>query len=128
VKQILVVDDDLQIRELLSDVLQESYGVTLAANGREALVWIRQYPPDAIILDMRMPVMDGETFLLERRKQPACASVPVMVVSAEPRACQEGRRLGAEACIPKPFDVDVLLLGLASLLHRGTDPRSTDLT
>jgi two-component system chemotaxis response regulator CheY len=107
-KRILVVDDDPAVRRLLTEMLCERYAITLASNGAEALDSIRQQPPDAVVLDMMMPVMDGWTFLSAYRRQPASAEVPVVVVSGEPSACEDGRRLGARACVPKPFDVDRL--------------------
>src|SRR4051794_34318394 len=115
-KQILVVDDDPGVRELLQDVLRDEYTVTLATNGAEALASIRQDAPDAVVLDMMMPVMDGRAFLVARSGLPDCAAVPVMVVSAEPKACEVSRQLGAQACIAKPFDVDRLLQEVDHLL------------
>jgi two-component system, chemotaxis family, chemotaxis protein CheY len=113
-KRILVVDDDPAVRNMLTEVLQERYAVIEASNGAEALDAMRQGPPDAVVLDMVMPVMDGWTFLRAYRTQPRFAQVPVMVVSAEPTACEDSRRLGAQACVPKPFDLD----SLASALDR----------
>ncbi|HEY0583495.1 MAG TPA: response regulator [Chloroflexota bacterium] len=115
-KQILVVDDDPGVRELLRDVLSEDYAVALATNGVEAIASIRQEVPDAVVLDMMMPIMDGRSFLLACRRQPECADLRVMVVSAEPRACQDGQQLGAQACVPKPFDIDRLLKEIQRLL------------
>ena len=122
-KQILVVDDDPVMREVLHDVLSDDYAVTLATNGAEALASICHDAPDAVVLDMMMPVMDGRAFLMARRRLPSCAAVPVMVVSAEPRACVEGTRLGAQACVPKPFDIDRLLTELDHLLDQSDQQR-----
>ncbi|MDQ6670278.1 MAG: response regulator [Chloroflexota bacterium] len=106
-KRILVVDDDPAVRKLVTDVLCEHYAVTVAGNGAEALELVRQAPPDAILLDMMMPVMDGWTFLEVYREQSQCEQIPVVVVSAEPGAC-DGQQLGVHACVSKPFDVDRL--------------------
>jgi CheY-like chemotaxis protein len=108
-KRILVVDDDPAVRRLLGEVLRPHYLVVMASNGQEALDSIRHRPPDGIVLDMMMPVMDGWTFLRAWRQAPYCARMPVVVVSAEPSACDEGRRLGAQACVTKPFDVNILV-------------------
>ncbi|MGI9147957.1 MAG: response regulator [Chloroflexota bacterium] len=114
-KRILVVDDDPAVRNLLTEVLQEHYIVSVATNGEEALNCIRQRRPDGVVLDMMMPIMDGWTFLRARRREPADAQVPVVVVSAEPRACEEGRRLGATACVAKPFDLERLYAAVDQL-------------
>jgi two-component system, chemotaxis family, chemotaxis protein CheY len=108
VKRILVVDDDPAMRKLLTDVLQEHYAVTAAENGAEALELTRQSPPDAIILDMVMPVMDGWSFLAAYPGKSEDAHVPIIVVSGEPTACEDGKQLGAQACVSKPFDVNHL--------------------
>ena len=61
---ILVVDDDPAIVEFVSDALRdEGYGVVTATNGVAALIAVRQYRPQVVVLDMRMPVMDGWAFL-----------------------------------------------------------------
>lgn len=119
-KRILVVDDDPDVRQVLTEVLRDHYAVTVAANGAEALDAMRQGPPDAVVLDMAMPVMDGWTFLRAYRGHPRFAQVPVMVVSAEPTACEDGRRLGAQACVPKPFDLDNLASALDRLVGEPT--------
>ena len=108
VRRILVVDDERAMRELVGEILHEHYAISVATNGAEALDSIRRQPPDAVVLDMMMPVMDGWTFLAACRAQPQLARVPVIVVSAEPGACEDGRRLGARACVSKPFIVDQL--------------------
>lgn len=115
VKRILVVDDDPGLRDLLTEVLQEQYIVSTASNGAAALDAMRHCPPDAVVLDMMMPVMDGWTFLRACRRPPQRADVLVMVVSAEPTACQDGMQLGAQACIQKPFDVHHLTAAVERL-------------
>jgi CheY-like chemotaxis protein len=71
-KCVLVVDDDYTIRELISDVLQrKGYYVEMADNGQQALAQVRLTQPDAIVLDLMMPVMDGWAFLEQYRTEPA---------------------------------------------------------
>jgi CheY-like chemotaxis protein len=65
---------------------------------------------------MMMPVMDGQTFLKICRSQPQLANVPVLVLSGEPTASATSQLLGAQACIAKPFDVDILLAAVERLL------------
>jgi signal transduction histidine kinase len=84
--RILVVDDDADIRDELAQTLREGgYGVDTATNGSDALACLRERPtlPSLILLDLRMPVMDGRAFLAQRRLEPTLASVPVAVITAE---------------------------------------------
>jgi CheY-like chemotaxis protein len=118
VKRILVVDDDAAMRELLIETLQDDYVVSVASNGVEALDALQSFAPDAVVLDMVMPVMDGWTFLRVCRETPLGANVLVMVVSAEPSACQDGLRLGAQACVSKPFDIHHLSAAVRQLFAR----------
>lgn len=80
---ILIVDDDPDARTRLRTVLQHNGWTTAeAANGKEALDAVLHAPPQLILLDLTMPVMDGFTFLHELRKHPGCADIPVYVLSA----------------------------------------------
>ena len=84
--RILVVDDDADVRDELAQTLREGgYGVDTAVNGSDALARLREGPtlPSMILLDLRMPVMDGRTFLAQRRLEPTLAAVPVAVITAE---------------------------------------------
>jgi CheY-like chemotaxis protein len=110
-KRILVVDDDRAIRMLLSDALDlEGYVVTTASNGAEALARMDgDELPDAIVLDLMMPVMDGRTFLQHCHAEARFAGTPVVVLSASHNLTELARELGARACMAKPFDIDVLL-------------------
>ncbi len=104
---ILVVDDDPAIVEFVSEALRdEGYGVVTAPNGVAALVAVRQYQPQVVVLDMRMPVMDGWAFL-NLYCQQAEALAPVIAISAH--ANQSPAMLCASDFLAKPFDVDVLL-------------------
>jgi two-component system, OmpR family, response regulator MprA len=114
--QILIVDDERPIRDVLADVLSlEGFSVTTAADGVEALAVAYREPPDAVILDLMMPGMDGLTLLRAFRDSPALALVPVIVVSAVGRELDRAAHL-AQARMLKPFDVDELLRLVHSLL------------
>jgi CheY-like chemotaxis protein len=117
VKRILIVDDNPAVRKLVTEILRERYLLTEAQDGAEALASIQREPPDAVILDMMMPVMNGWTFLLKHAALPVALRMPVIVVSGEPSACEDGMRLGAQACLPKPFDVDSLLATIEQACH-----------
>jgi len=81
--QVLVVEDDEDVRELLVDLLQSrGYGAIAAENGDEALLKAKAYSPNVVLLDQTMPVMNGKQFLEEQRKEPSIAQIPVIVFSA----------------------------------------------
>ncbi len=103
---VLVVDDDPDIRAALEDVLSASgYEVAVARNGQDALERLRASPFDLVLLDLMMPVMTGWEFRDEQLRDPAVASVPVIVISA----ARSPAPIQASAYLPKPFDLDHLL-------------------
>jgi CheY-like chemotaxis protein len=108
---VLVVEDDFDLCDALVPILEyDGHRVVSAANGREALDRLHEMaPPSLILLDLMMPVMDGEQFRAEQLRDPALASIPVVVLSAHAHAEERAARIGAVACLRKPFDVDVLL-------------------
>ncbi len=109
-KQILVVDDDPAILDVVADILRESdYLVDTAMNGAEALRKLENARPDAVLLDLMMPVMDGWTFVAECRRHSHSATIPIVVMSAARDVVAAARELGAQACIAKPFEIDALL-------------------
>jgi CheY-like chemotaxis protein len=116
--RILVVEDDAAIRGLVSEALRDDgYQVREAANGVEALETVREAPPDLIVLDLMMPVMNGWTFLEEWRRISSRVEVPVVVTSAAhdlPRSADRLRTMGVRNCLAKPFDME----GLLALVER----------
>lgn len=115
---VLVVEDDLDIREAVGDLLDEDgFQVSCAGNGREALERLaRDALPDVILLDLRMPVMDGWAFKAALDAEPRLRPIPVVVMSADSTAAQRG--VGSEAGwhLRKPIAVDELL-GLLSVVR-----------
>ncbi|ALC86565.1 MULTISPECIES: response regulator [unclassified Bacillus (in: firmicutes)] len=105
-KHILIVDDQLGIRMLLKEVFsQEGYEVSLAANGPEALDIASEESLDGVLLDMKIPGMDGIKILtLLKEKYP---NLPVMMMTAygELNLIQEAKDLGASLYFTKPFDI-----------------------
>lgn len=84
-KAILIIDDDEAVREALAMVLaDEGHSVATAVNGLEGLRYLKAASerPDLILLDVMMPLMDGYQFRAEQRKDPAIASIPVLVLTA----------------------------------------------
>src|ERR1700674_1632143 len=109
-KCILVVDDDDAVREAITETLElEGYCVESAADGLQALEKVKTAPPDAIVLDLMMPVMDGWTFLEQCRKGKLCTGTPILVTSAVQQLEETASELQVEACLAKPFDLDELL-------------------
>ncbi len=108
---VLVVDDDPQIRESLSELLDhKGYSVLQAENGRRALDVLKQVPPRTpciVVLDLAMPVLDGHQFLKYRAEDPRLRHIPVVVVSGNPRPIQPLE--GIEAYLQKPLDPELLL-------------------
>jgi CheY-like chemotaxis protein len=109
-KVILVVDDDPDILEALSDILvAEGFAVRRARNGQEALARFTPSPPDLILLDLMMPVMDGFEFSQQMRKRPDWAKVPIVVLSADRNVSSKAREVGAVSHLAKPFELKELL-------------------
>ena len=109
VPRILVVDDDESIRTVVNMLLEEEgYEVDQAANGLEALDVLQRQPPDGIVLDLMMPVMDGTRFLEHCREIPNCESIPVIVISATQGILDMAGKDHVKACLAKPFDLDAL--------------------
>jgi CheY-like chemotaxis protein len=113
-RTVLVVDDDSGVRELLTRSLSfEGFDVMEAANGQDALAQLRTgRRPGVIVLDLRMPVMDGWAFRVAQRADPRIARIPVVILSgADAHRFQE---IEAVAALEKP----VSLSQLADCLHR----------
>jgi len=109
---VLVVDDNPEIRSSFKELLEgEGYRVAEVADGREALDYLRsQERPKLILLDLMMPVMDGWQFRAEQKKNPALASIPVIVISAVADVAAE---IDAERVLTKPLNPEVLLGAVA---------------
>ena len=114
--RVLVIEDDLAIRELIVALLRdEGYEVRGAGDGRAGLDHL-EWPPDLILLDLMMPVMDGPTFLARQQEIPQRSDIPVIVVSARRDAQPELDAMGIAAMVGKPFDDDYLLEIVAAVL------------
>ena len=117
--RILVVDDDPNIRELLSQELGETgYRVQLAPNGREALAAIRRERPDLVVLDVMMPEMNGFDVAAVLKNDPATADIPILILSIV-QDRDRGYRLGVDRYLTKPIDTDLLFREIGALLEQG---------
>ncbi len=106
--RILIVDDDVSIRVAVSEFLRdEGYEVFTAANGREAIAIIERERPSLVLLDMRMPVMDGWTFARELQERDI--RIPLVVMTAARDARRWAEEIHATAYVAKPFDLTELL-------------------
>ena len=112
---VLVVDDDDDIREALRLVLEtEGVGVAEAADGAAALAWLATHPPPRLILlDLMMPVLDGAAVVARLRAAPAWAALPVVMLTAAPRAARTGLPRDVPV-LAKPLDLGTLLAVVAA--------------
>jgi CheY-like chemotaxis protein len=118
---ILVVEDDLDIRESVVEILEdEGHEVIAAADGREALERLQRAspPPDVILLDLMMPIMSGYQFREEQLKLPGLAAIPVLIVTADVNARAKVEHLRVAGIVQKPLKIQPLLDMLDALLAR----------
>jgi two-component system chemotaxis response regulator CheY len=108
--RILLVEDDSGIRESVAEVLElEGYHVSAVANGSDALEWLaRELPPDVLLVDLVMPVMNGSELLARVKADPRLSDVPSILMTAAIPSAQSPVP-AADATLPKPFELDALL-------------------
>jgi two-component system, chemotaxis family, chemotaxis protein CheY len=117
---VLVVDDDPDILEALSEILEaEGFEIRRARNGKEALDRLEPDAPQLILLDLMMPVMDGWEFAQRmRQRPPEIARIPIIVLSADRNVGSKAADLGAVGHLAKPFELNDLL----ELVRRSLEP------
>jgi two-component system, chemotaxis family, chemotaxis protein CheY len=107
-KRILVVDDDASIRDLIDFALTDAgYEVLAAPHGAAALQLLARMAPDVILLDMRMPVMDGWQFAQAYRQIPG-SHAPIVVLTAAVDAASRAAEIKADGYLAKPFQLAAL--------------------
>jgi len=117
--RILVVEDDPAIRDLLAELLAMfAYRTDTAENGAVGLERMAEAVPDAVLLDMMMPVMDGPAFIAACQRNPAWAAVPIILMTAAVDFAIS-RDLPVQAIVRKPFDADDVLGVVRRLTDRG---------
>jgi CheY-like chemotaxis protein len=118
--RVLVIEDDTSISQLLRMVLEgDGHEVLVADDGSRGLAMATRRRPEAIVLDIMMPYMDGFAVLEAMREDERTAAIPVLMLSAMQQESVEERcyRLGAQGFVRKPFDPDLLLGLLQELLE-----------
>jgi DNA-binding response OmpR family regulator len=121
---VLIVDDDPSIRSMLGFIFDdEGFVVREAADGAEAIEQLSDDPPDAMVLDLMMPRVDGHGVLRERREQQLAADTRIVVLTAkaDPADAVWCWELGADEFVNKPVDPEKLLREVQMLLKRSPD-------
>jgi CheY-like chemotaxis protein len=109
-RRVLIVDDEEGFRDGVADLLSmEGYQVSVARNAVEAVPMLPDFKPEIILLDLRMPLLDGEAFLRGIRGLPATRRVPVVLISAKDELPAIASRVGAAGYLSKPFEAPQLL-------------------
>lgn len=110
-RSVLIVEDDRDIRETIAELIAEfGYRALTAEHGQQALEVLRTTaePPCVILLDLSMPIMDGYKFRTAQLADPAIASVPVIIMTADNRVEDKRVRLNCRHAIQKPMSADAL--------------------
>jgi two-component system alkaline phosphatase synthesis response regulator PhoP len=117
-EKVLVVDDEEQIRELLREFLVDAgYEVLMAANGEEAIELAQRERPDLILLDIRMPELDGVETCVRLKTHEETRSIPVIIATAFTDTLAEALDAGADDFVNKPFRLEEIGLRIKSLLR-----------
>ncbi len=125
--QVLIVEDDPDTVGLFSATMRKiGFTPLVAANGYEALAMARRYRPDLILLDLRLPGMDGYESLTHLKRDVVTQTIPIITVSAHVSDIEQERNrliaLGAATFIPKPFSIDELLAEVEAALQPVSGP------
>jgi CheY-like chemotaxis protein len=109
-KTIVIVDDEFGLADVLAATLSDmGFSVFSATNGVQGLEVMAEHPPDLVLLDYMMPLLDGVGVLKAMRATPKLADVPVVMMSAMPESLVRERCPGYVAFLRKPFDFQAVL-------------------
>lgn len=120
-KRILLVEDEAMLQEILSErLILRNFDVTVANNGAEALKQVSELQPDLILMDMRMPVMDGWETTRQIRADEATCSIPIIALTAHALAGDRQKALdvGCNDYESKPIDFIQLLVKMQALINK----------
>ncbi len=116
--RVVIIDDDADLRRLLQVTLEFTarWTVAVAPDGTAGLALVRQLAPDAVVVDLMMPGMDGYEVCRQLKADPATAGIPVVFLTARQRIDEERvRALGAAGVLFKPFEPDELAARITEL-------------
>lgn len=119
-KKILIIEDSLDIQDTLSEILEaQGFNVELASNGKDGMDrLINREPPQLILLDLRMPVMNGEEFRRLQLQIPYLSRIPVILMSADSYISRRSASLKTERYLKKPFHIEELMRLMNEALSR----------
>lgn len=121
-KLVLIVEDEPDNRDIIRTVVEDLMGhqAALATDGEDALAVIGQQPPDLILMDLMMPILNGFEAIHALKSDPATRPIPIIAISAlsRQRDQQAAFDAGADDYISKPFDLDLLAEKIEGLLAR----------
>jgi two-component system, cell cycle response regulator DivK len=118
-KRILVVDDQPDNRQIIRDLLAATdYELTEAEDGEQALAAVARQPPDLILMDIQLPVMDGYEATRRIKADPALRSIPIIAVTSYALSGEEqkARAAGCDAYVTKPYSPRLLLAKIKEFL------------
>ncbi len=117
-KRVLVVEDNKEIQNYISEHLSPDYNVLLASNGKKGYDKAKEFIPDIIISDVMMPKMDGLEMLRLLKKDPDLSFIPVILLTARTATLYEleGIEIGAQDYITKPFNINILKGKITNIL------------
>ena len=119
-KKILVVDDDPTLLTVIKPFLESrGYLVFVASDGEQGIQEAKKHNPDLIVLDVKMPKMNGYTFVFELKKIPTLLKVPIIVLTAKEGMSEIFKVEGVKEYILKPFKPEVLLTAINKCLEKG---------
>jgi DNA-binding response OmpR family regulator len=117
-EKVLVVDDEFEIRDLLSEVLkQEGYEVLLASAGEEAIELAKRETPHVILLDVRMPGIDGIEVCKRLKTEPKTQYIPIIMITGYDENKIAAIEVGADDFVNKPIDLVELAVRVKSILR-----------
>jgi len=118
-KELLIVEDNADIRQFLIDILEKQYHIYTSVNGAEGFEKAVQIIPDLVITDVMMPVMDGMAFCDKTKNDGRTSHIPIIMLTA--KSSEEnvllGYRSGADGYVKKPFNADILMAQIQTIIE-----------
>jgi DNA-binding response OmpR family regulator len=122
VARILIANDDWDLLDTCREALEAAGHVVRAvANAAVALEQATLWQPNAVLVDWKMPNVDGTAVIRALRADPATASIPILMMSGSENGRDAAARAGADGFLPKPFDAEQLVARVDQLLGKGAE-------